>query len=142
MTHAMSAREPSTLVGFDADAACDRLLEAVGDDLLVCAEYTAEDYQLLYVSDALLAEYGSEETMTETADAIHRYIDLDFRERELFLDLYPTVEDVEALVTVTDRRFVARVLSHEADEGCYFSVPLDHPIGELIATIVEIVDDR
>ncbi|GAB3685508.1 hypothetical protein GCM10028857_16150 [Salinarchaeum chitinilyticum] len=135
----MALRERSELVGFDADEACQYLLEAVGEDLLVVAEYTPEDYRLLYVGEDLEAKYGSTEAVTAAADSIHEYIDLDFRERELFLDLYPTLEDVDGLITVADRRSVVRVVT-PADEGLYFSVPLDVPAVELVRDVVGIVD--
>jgi hypothetical protein len=135
----MALRERSELVGFDADEACQYLLEAVGDDLLVVAEYTAEEYRLLYVGDGLESMYGSSTAVTEAAESIHEYIDLDFRERELFLDLYPTMEDVDGLITVADSRSVVRVITPH-DEGLYFSVPLDVPAVELVRDVVGIVD--
>jgi hypothetical protein len=135
----MALRQQSELVGFDAEEATEYLLSTVGDDLLVVAEYTPEEYRLLYVGDDLETMYGSTEDVVHAADSIHEYIDLDFRERDMFLDLYPTIEDVDGLVTVADSRSVARVLS-PVDGGLYFSVPLDAPVMELLRDVVGIVD--
>jgi hypothetical protein len=135
----MSLRQRSQLVGFDAEEATEYLLEEAGDDLLVVAEYTPEEYRLLYVGDDLESMYGSTDDVVAAADSIHEYIDLDFRERDMFLDLYPTIENVDGLVTVADSRSVARVLSPD-DEGLYFSVPLDVAVMELLQDVVGIVD--
>jgi len=135
----MALRERSELVGFDADEACQYLLEAVGEDLLVVAEYTPGDYRLLYVGEELESKYGSTDAVVAAADSIHEYIDLDFRERELFLDLYPTLEDVDGLITIADQRSVVRVITAD-DEGLYFSVPLDVSATELVQDIIAIVD--
>ncbi|AGN01967.1 hypothetical protein L593_10110 [Salinarchaeum sp. Harcht-Bsk1] len=126
-------------MGFDADGAVDHLLEAAGDDVLVVAEYTPGDYRLLYVSDDLEAMYGSGEAVAEAADSIHEYIDLDFRERELFLDLYPTIDDVDGLITVATDRSVVRVVTPR-DEGLYFSVPNDLDVTALLEAVVGIVE--
>jgi len=137
----MAYRHDAELVSFDADHASEHLQSAAGDDLLVVAEYTPDDHQLLYVSEELAARYGSVDDVLAAASSIHEYIDLDFRERDLFLDLYPTIEEVEALVTVTAERSVVRVLSPR-EEGLYFSVDQAAPVMELVEAVVEIVDRK
>lgn len=135
----MALRNAADLVGFDADEATDHLLDEAGEAVLIVAEYTASEYRLLYVSHELEEMYGSADEVVAAADSIHEYIDLDFRERDMFLDLYPTMEDVDGLVTVSDTRSIARVLS-PGEEGLYFSVQLSAPVMELLQDVVGIVD--
>ena len=135
----MTLREPSKLVEFDADAAVEELLERAGEEHLIVAEYTPEEYGLLYVGEGIEAMYPSMDEIEATADSIHEYIDMDFRERELFLDLYPTIDDVDGLITVGDTRCVVRVVTPQ-EEGLYFSVPNELSATELLQHVVDIIE--
>jgi hypothetical protein len=116
----MPERNRSTLTAFDADAAVEAALDEVGDDLLVAAEYTADEFELLYLSDAVVEIYDGRAGVQDVAEQLHRYLNLDFEERTLFEDLYPPAEDAYGFVTHTDYATVIRVL--DGEEGLYLSV--------------------
>lgn len=135
----MAHRQSATLVSFDADGACDWLLEEAGDELRSVAEYTPDDYTLLYLSEETVAEYGSLGDVSSAGDDVHQYLDLDFREREMFLDLYPVMDSVDGFVTVAEDRAIARVLSCD-DEGLYFSTTLDVPVVSMLTDVVSLIE--
>lgn len=96
---------------FDAEAVLDAVRDAVEDDLLTAVAYDADDFETLYVADAVYDMYPSEDRMYEHFDHLHSYVHLDFTEVELFQgDLLPYAGDVRFLVTGFEALTVVRVL--------------------------------
>lgn len=115
---------PENVTSFDAAAVVDAALAAIGDGLLTCVEYDAEECNALYVADEVEAMYPSEERMHEHFDRLHGYVHLDFTEVELFQDeLLPYAGDVHFLVTGFEALTAIRVLSGR--EGLFLGVTPD-----------------
>lgn len=131
----MPLRNESVLTEFGAHDALEVIESLIEEDLLVCAEFTVEDFQLLYVSDAALERYDSETDVWVVGDVIHEYMNVDFLERELFEELYPEVTETNAFVTYTDYAAIIRVLC--GDEGFYVSVDPAAPVSEIVSALVE-----
>lgn len=118
------------VTSFDADAVVDAARDAVGDKLLTCVEYTADDFDTLYVADEVEAMYPSEERRHEHFEHLHGYVHLDFTEVQLFQDeLLPYAGDVHFLVTGFEALTAVRVLSGR--EGLFLSVTPDASIDAL-----------
>lgn len=128
--------EPA-LVRFDAAAAVDVASERAGDGLLVATEYTSDGFNLVYVADEVLEEYGGIEGVWDVGKRIHGYVHLDFEERRLFEDLFPPVEDTYGFVTYTDRGPVARVVAE--DEGIYLSFRQGVETGDIVEAVADVV---
>jgi hypothetical protein len=79
----MPVTNESALVEFDADAAVDIALDASDDEVLASAEYTVEDFQILYAGDGALDEYDDAD-LQATGETLHAYLNVDSPERELF----------------------------------------------------------
>lgn len=127
----------AALVQFDAAAAVELAHERAGDGLLVAAEYTSEGFNLVYVADEALEEYGGIEGVWDVGKRVHGYVHLDFEERRLFEDLFPPVEDTYGFVTHTDRGPVARVVAE--DEGIYLSFRAGVETGGIVDAVADVV---
>jgi len=112
--------KPSSLVGFDADAATEAALDVAGDDLLVSSEYTPECFQVLFLSERLIDRWGNVDDVMDVGEAVHAFMHDDFTERELYDEIYPSVSETYAFATFTDRATFVRVLT--GDEGLYLSL--------------------
>jgi len=126
-------------VDFDAEAAVAAARERSDDRVLVGAEYTVDEFQMLYASDRVLDEYESTGVLDDVADRLHSYMHVDFTERELFEDLYPPAEETRGFVTYTDYTTVVRVL--DGMEGLYVSFEPAVAVTPIVDEIVEIIRD-
>lgn len=136
----MTASDPAGLVEFDEGQALERAKDVAGDRLQVCAVYTADDFELLYVADDLLEYYDDESEVLEVGEALHGYMDLDFNEREVFEELYPAATEMKAFVTYTDHVIVVRVLSPET-EGLYVSLEPGTEVTPVVNVMAPIVHE-
>ncbi|MEF8757409.1 MAG: hypothetical protein V5A23_03530 [Halobacteriales archaeon] len=130
----MPERNPPSLVDFDADAALAAVLEAdAADDLRAVAEYTAEDYRILYLADPVIEEYGGREEVAAVADQLHEYLHLDFEERNFFEELYPPAEDAYGFATFASGATVVRVT--DGDGGLFLSFAGEVNAGPLVERV-------
>lgn len=126
------------MVGFDADEALTRAQALAGEELLVCAEYTPEEFQVLYLSDRLIEKWGTVDRVMDVGEAIHATMD-DFTQRKRVGDIFPRVSDVYAFTTHTDVATFVRVLGR--DGGLYLSLTAGAETAELIETVKAVIDE-
>jgi len=124
----MTGPRDSTLVDFDAEAACTAVREVVGDDLLVCVVFTTDDHEILHVADGVRDLYGSEDRMRDHFEEIHSYVHLDFTERRLFEDVVGG--GVRAMVTYMDQATLVRVVGER--EGLFVTLAPDAPVTAVV----------
>jgi hypothetical protein len=137
MWHGMAYEAGSELASFDATGALERVRELVDGEVIACAEFTAEEYQVLYLSDWLEEQYGDVDGVLEVGDEAHVYSSIDFFEREAFGEMFPTVGEVRAFATFTDVALMVRVVGE--DEGLYVSVPPESDATALVGEMEEFV---
>ncbi|RXK50582.1 hypothetical protein [Halorientalis pallida] len=133
----MNIGEGESLVEYDAGAALEAATDRAGDSLLVCAEYTPEDFRLVYVSDRLQAEYDELDDIVEAGKLFHHYGQLDFVGEDQFAEFYPTLSETQAFVTYTDYAVIGRVVG--ANEGFYFSVEGGTEVTPLVDAVTDVV---
>jgi hypothetical protein len=129
--------QASTLIGSDADAARERVLDVAGADVRVVAEYSGTEYQLLHVDEAVVEDYGGEAGLRQQAERLYSYINVDFVERQLFGDIAPRFGEVETLVTrmsdgIIVRHFVGDCAFYVGLQG---DADVDHVIDVLQAEL-------
>lgn len=134
----MPIRNDSVLTDFNAIGALQAVEDRIGDDIFVCAEFTPDDFHILYVSDTALDQYDTETDIWVVGDVIHEYMNVDFLERELFNELYPQVTETNAFVTYTDYAAIVRILRE--NEGFYLSVDPQAPVSEIVTELTTVLD--
>lgn len=130
--------EPATpeIVEFDAGNAVRAAREVVDGTLYTFVEFDAEAFNPLYVGEATRALYDSEEQMEAHFARIHRYVNIDFMEAELFTDdLFPMAERVRYKTTALD---VMTILRYYVDEGRGLFLALDR--GEPVEPVVTAIE--
>ncbi|WP_424017271.1 hypothetical protein ACOZ4N_15500 [Halorientalis pallida] len=133
----MNIGEGESLVDYDTGAALEAATDHAGEALLVCAEYTPEDFRLVYLSDRLQAEYDELDDIVEAGELFHHYGQLDFVGEDQFAEFYPTLSETQAFVTYTDFAIIGRVVG--ANEAFYFSVENGTEVTPLVDAVTEIV---
>ncbi|SDE91846.1 hypothetical protein [Halorientalis regularis] len=133
----MNIGEGESLVDYDTGAALEVATDHAGEDLLVCAEYTPEDFRVVYLSDRLQAEYDDLSEVVDAGEVFHHYGQLDFMSEDQFAEFYPTVSETQAFVAYTDFAIIGRVVG--ANEGFYLSVAQGTEITPLVDAVTEIV---
>lgn len=103
----MASKAASTIIGPSATALTDALEAVAADELQVVAEYDPESYEILYVADWIVEEYGGEDEIEAELDAAFDYFHLDFLERDL-LDELLWLGEVGTFVTFLDQGIVVR----------------------------------
>jgi hypothetical protein len=133
----MNAEDRASLVDYDTEAALEAATDRAGESLLVCAEYTPEDFRVVYLSDRLQAEYGGLEEVVEAGELFHKYGQLDFVAEDQFAEFYPTLSETQAFVTYTDYAIIGRVVGET--EGFYFSVEGGTRVTPLVDAVTELL---
>lgn len=136
----MPITNASTVVGFDADAAVERIRERIDGTLYSAVEYDTATYQPLYVDDATMAFYEDEAAMDDHFGLIHSHVNLDFTEIGLFTDeLFPVADEVTAITTRMDYLKLVRVYGDR--EGLFLAVepgePVEPPVTAVRETLAE-----
>lgn len=134
--------EPATpeIVEFDAGKAVRAAREAVEGTLYSFVEFDADEFNPLYVAQETRALYDSEEQMEAHFARIHRYVNIDFMEAELFTDdLFPMAERVRYKTTALD---VMTILRYYVDEGRGLFIALDRgePVEPVVAAVETTID--
>jgi len=128
----MALTQASTLVSFDADAALAAVRDQVGEGLLAGVEFTTDDHRTLYAADVVVELYGDEAAMLDHFEEIHRYVHVDFTERELFEDVVGG-GDVRAMVTYMDHATLVRVIDER--EGLFVTVAPDAEVTAVVEAV-------
>lgn len=134
MTHTQS----SDLSAVDADAVLSRVQATAGDHLRAFVEYDAETYDILYLTDRAIAEFGGEERVDEFADRLYSNYRLDFNEKQMHEDLYEEFGVVRAFGVFFADSAVLRFVDDVT--GLYVSLDMDAPFDEVIDTVYEVVE--
>jgi len=128
----------STFDEIDADAVLARLRDAVGDDLRALVEYDADAYNLLFLADRVLAEFGGDEAVEAFADKLHADYRLDFTEKEMYEDVYAELGTVRAFAVFFQESAVFRFVGEST--GLYVSLERDAPYNRVIETVYDVVE--
>lgn len=124
----------SDVVDFDASAARDAVLSAIGGSLRSFVEFDAEEFNPLYVDDGTVALYDDEAHMYEHFARIHSYVHVDFAEIDLLVsDLFAVADGVEYLVTATDAFTLVRY--YVGDQGLFLAMDPDEAVDTVVAAI-------
>jgi hypothetical protein len=130
--------EETSIVEYDSERALAASRSVVGEEaVLVCAEYTPEDFRLLHVDERIEAEYDSYAEVIEAGELFHRYGQVDFFEGDTVSGLYEPTDETRAFVTYTDFAILVRVLGDR--EGLYLSVEAGTEVTPLVERTSEIV---
>lgn len=117
----------SELVEFDADAALEAARDVAGGGVRSFVEFTADDFETLYVDDGILGMYRDEEHMHEHYGRILDHLNMDFLERDAYEQtLLPNAGRVRSIVTQMEELTLLRVLY--GDEGLYIALDPDEPV--------------
>ncbi|MGM0592114.1 MAG: hypothetical protein ACQETI_10900 [Halobacteriota archaeon] len=116
-----TVQHTSSVVSLDADTALEAALTAVDGLLYFFVEYTAQEFNTMYVDEAAIEWYGGPEQVLEHVADIYSYVHLDFVERDLFeRHLFSKTGRVRTLITGMDEMTLVRLLAD--DEGLFLSV--------------------
>ena len=132
----MAVRNDPRLVDFDVGAVLDIAREATDDAVFICAEFTREEFNVVYASAETVDRYDDVADMEAVGERLHDYINLDFVERGMFEELLPPASETHAFVTHTDYVTVARVLADQ-NEGVYLSFRPETDVSMVIDRVAE-----
>lgn len=136
----MPVSQPGGIVDFDADAACDAVLETVEGELRTFVEFDADGFNPIYVDDATLDFYDDEDHMRDHFGRIHDYVNVDLAEIDLFVsELLPLADRVEYLVTAMDAFKLVRY--YVGTQGVFLAIDHDEPVEPVVAAIREAIDE-
>lgn len=137
----MPVSQPGGVVDFDAEAACDAVLETVEGRLWSFVEFDAEGFDPIHVDEATLSFYDDEAHMHEHFGRIHDYVNVDLAEIDLFVEeLLPIADRVEYLVTALDAFQLVRF--YVDGQGVFLAIDPDEPVEPVVAAIREAIDDE
>ena len=128
----MATITPTQLIGTPGDDLVEALKSVVAEDLRVVGEYNASTYNLLYVSDDVLRDYGNTEDLRATADQVHRNYHLDQFERS-FLESELPYGDLATLVAYFDEGLVLRTFTSTAE--VYIATDLGASVDDMLEII-------
>ncbi|WP_135852666.1 hypothetical protein [Halorussus salinus] len=123
------------LTDFDTSSALSAVEEVAGDGLRAFVEYDDETYNLLYIAERVVQEFGDEATLEEFADRLHYNYKLDFNEREMYADLYGPLGELAAFAVYLDDETLVRYVGER--EGIYVSVEPDVSANGVVDALTE-----
>ncbi|MGM0591478.1 MAG: hypothetical protein ACQETI_07595 [Halobacteriota archaeon] len=127
----MALRNPSEIVGFDADGAREAVEDVLVGPLHSLIEYDRRQFNPLYVDDETLDRYPTEVAMRNHFEMIHTYVHIDFTEMNLVTNqLFPVANRVKYIVTGLDEFTLLRV--YVEDEGLVISVGKDEAVDPIL----------
>ncbi|UPV74693.1 hypothetical protein M0R89_01155 [Halorussus limi] len=133
----MVVSEESVLVDFDADAALAAAREASDESVRLCVEYTPEEFHTLWADETTMATYaGDEDEMRDHFEEVHRYVHVDFTERDLFADILRDAGEIRAFVTYAENGTFVRTLLGQ--QGLFLSLAPDTDV----TAVVQAVESR
>jgi len=127
------------LVDFDA-AGAHEVGEAIAeDDLLLCIEYTHQEFNTLAISDRLFALYDDVADFEAAFDDVLAYCFIDFSDRQLFEMKLGAAGDVQFFLTRMDHAYVVRVFNRS--QGLFFLLSPDAPVQETLDEMRDVMVD-
>jgi hypothetical protein len=129
----------SRLASFDGGVALEAAQATARENLLSVCEFTADDFEILYVDDWIVDLYDDEAHLRDHYDTVLGHLHMDFLERETYeKTLLPNAGRVRANVTVMDRLTLLRVFV--GDEGLYIALRPDSETRDVAEAVIEAVD--
>lgn len=136
----MAIRNASELVAFDADAACEAVLETVSGTLRSFVEFDSESFNPLYVDETTLAFYDDEDHMLAHFAQLHSYVYLDLAEMDLFTEeLFPVANRVEYITTAMDFLKIVRI--YYDNEGVFLALDHDEAVEPIVRAVGAATDN-
>ena len=130
---------PGEVVDFDAEAACEAVMDVVEGELRTFVEFDAERFNPVYVDDVTLAFYEDEAHMYEHFGRIHDYVNVDLAEIDLFVgELLPVADRVEYLVTAMDAFTLLRY--YVGRQGILLGLDPDEPVEPVVEALRDATD--
>lgn len=122
------------------DAMVDRLKEAADGPVFVVVEFTADEFDLAYVSSATRETYEDEAAMYDHFETVHEYVNLDLTEIDLFTEnLFPIADDVRYITTALDIGKMIRVYVGDR-RGIFVGLPTDAEVEPVVEVLAEAAD--
>jgi hypothetical protein len=135
----MSHTKKSTLVAFDGDEARAAVHEAAGDSLLSVTGFTSDDFEILYVADAVLDLYRDRDHLHEHYDQVLSHLHMDIMERDVYENtLLPNAGAVRAIVTYMEEMTLVRVIVDE--QGLYVALAPDQSVRAVVEAVEPVLD--
>lgn len=131
----MAEADTPAIVEFDAEGVVEATGEQVQGTLYSFVEFDAEEFNPLYVAEETRALYDSEEQMRDHFTRIHRYVNIDFVEAELFTtDLFPMAEEVRYKTTALDVMTILRFYVDD-ERGLFLALDRGEPVEPIVAVL-------
>ncbi len=125
------------LTTLDAEAMQHAVEDTVDGTLRSFVEFTADDFELLYVDDVTLSFYDDETHMVEHFEEIHSYVHTAFTETDFFTDrLFPVASDVRYHATSLDAFTLVRI--YFDDEGLFVALDRDEPVEPVVGAVEDV----
>ncbi|MDS0476770.1 hypothetical protein [Natrinema sp. 1APR25-10V2] len=124
---------------FDADAILEKILEICGDQVHSFAEYDAETYNIIYMSEQMADQFDGEDDIAELSDRIHSDYRLDFTEKEMYEDVYGELGEVRAFSVFFDQNAIFRFVGERT--GLYVSLAPDAPFNQVIEAVYDLIGE-
>lgn len=109
------------------------LVAELGPDLQIIAEYNAETYNDLFVSDDVIEEIGGQDDYDEQRTKIEDFLRLDFIDRHAYGDIVPRAGESDLFVTQAANVLLIRLFVEE--NGLFVSVERNGTIGPTIDAV-------
>ncbi|WP_254762296.1 hypothetical protein [Natrinema marinum] len=128
----------SSFEEFDADAILEEILGICDDRVRSFAEYDAQTYNIMYMSERMVDQFESEDEIDDLSDRIHSDYRLDFTEKEMYEDVYAELGEVRAFSVFFTRSVIFRFVGERT--GLYISVDRDAPFNEIIDAVYDSIE--
>ncbi|NIC00985.1 hypothetical protein [Halobacterium sp. R2-5] len=117
------------------DFPIEKLVDDLGSNLQIVAEYNTDTYNDLYVSDDVIDEFGGSDNYEDQRQKIEEFLRMDFLDRHAYGDIVPGAGDSELFVTLAANVLLVRFFQH--DDALFVSVERNGSVGHVIDTIEE-----
>ncbi len=122
---------------FDADRVLESIRAICGEQVLSFAEYDAQTYNIMYMSDGMAAQFDDRGEIEDLSDRIHSDYRLDFTERDMYEDVYGELGEVRAFSVFFDRSAIFRFVGDRT--GLYVSLHPDAPFNRVIEAVYDVI---
>lgn len=115
----------------------ENLVENLGPNLQIIAEYNTATYNDLYVSGDVIEQFGGPDDYEQRRQKIEEFLRMDYIDRHAYEDIVPGAGRSELFVTQAANVLLIRFFNHE--DALFVSVERNGSIGQTIDTIEEVV---
>lgn len=113
------------------------LVEELGQNLQIVAEYNTETYNDLFVADDVVEELGGQEKYNQQRKKIEDFLRLDFVDRHAYGEIVPRAGESNLFLTQAAKVLLIRVFVE--DNALFVSVERNGHIGTTIDAVVDVV---